>query len=83
MKVREHRGSLDDSMATVREVKDRAELLGIIQEQLKPFEVSVTHEQIHVEPYCRDERTGWDTWLITIDGYGVWGMADGPIGHES
>lgn len=79
-KVREHRGHLDDSMATVREVQDRGELLAIIQGQLQAFHVDVKDEQLHVEPYGGiDERIGWDTYLITIDGYGVWGMADGPL----
>lgn len=79
MKVREHRGHLGDSMATVREVKNRDELLGIIQEQLRPFGVDVKPAQLHVEPYMYDDRIGWNTHIITIDGYGVWGMADGPI----
>lgn len=79
-KVREHRGGLAESMKTVREVQDRAELLAIIQEQLRPFHVDVKPEQLRVEPYGGiDERIGWDTYLITIDGYGVWGMADGPL----
>lgn len=79
MKVREHRGGLAESMETVREVKDRAELLGIIQESLRPFGRFVKPEQLRVEPYGYDGRIGWDTHLISIDGYGVWGMADGPL----
>jgi hypothetical protein len=78
-KVREHRGGLAESMQTVREVKDRAELLAIIQEEARRFQLDVKPEQLHVEPYGRDDRIGWDTYLITIDGYGVWGMADGPL----
>lgn len=79
MKVREHRGLLSESMKTVREVKDRDELLGIIQAQLRPFGVDVKPAQLHVDPYVYDDRIRWDTHIITIDGYGVWGMADGPL----
>ena len=76
MKVREHRGLLSESMATVREVKNRSELLAIIQSQLL-FEMDPA--RLHVEHYMYDGRIGWDTYLISIDGYGVWGMADGPL----
>lgn len=66
-------------MATVREIQDRAELVRIIQEQLRPYGREVKSEQVQVEPYTYDDRIGWDTHLITIDGYGVWGMANGPL----
>jgi hypothetical protein len=80
MKVREHRGSLADSMRTVREVAGREELFTVIRETLAPFGVLLQPEQITVKPYGgRDERIGWDTHLISVQGYGVWGMADGPI----
>lgn len=79
MKVREHRGSLADSMRTVREVAGREELFKLIRETLAPFGELVEPEQIKIEPYGRDERIGWDTYLISVQGYGVWGMADGPI----
>ena len=66
-------------MASVREIQSRAELVELIRADLAPFQVHVEPGQIHVEPYIRDERIGWDTHLITIDGYGVWGMSDGPL----
>jgi hypothetical protein len=79
MKVREHRGNLADSMRTVREVSGREELLAFIRATLAPFGALVEPEHVKVEPYGRDERIGWNTHLIWIEGYGVWGMADGPI----
>jgi hypothetical protein len=77
--VREHRGLLTESMETVREVKDRQELLELIRDQLAPFSLDVKVDQLQVKPYIFDSRIGWDTHLITIDGYGVWGMSDGPL----
>jgi hypothetical protein len=77
--VREHRGSLDESLATVRSVADRAELVALIHYTLEPFGQDVKADDIFVTPYGRDERIGWDTHLITIRDYGVWGMADGPL----
>jgi hypothetical protein len=77
--IREHRGSLIESMATVRPVRDREQLLEIIRESLSLFGVFIKPEQITVTPYVPDARVGWDTHLICIEGYGVWGMANGPI----
>lgn len=76
--AREHRGSLHDSMATAKPCATRAELLARVRESLEPYAREVPDEALHVEPYRFDERIGWDTYLVTIDGYGVWGMTDGP-----
>lgn len=78
--IREHRGGLNESMKTVRPVRDREHLVAIIRETLAPFGKAIEPEQITVEPYGGlDSRIGWDTHLICIKGYGVWGMANGPI----
>jgi hypothetical protein len=79
VKVREHRGGLSESLLTVREISDRAELVALIREQLGRFHHQVEEKDVHVERYAYDDRIKWDTHLITVDGYGVWGMADGPI----
>lgn len=39
----------------------------------------VSADTVHVEPYGYDDRCGWDVHLVTIDGYGVYGMTDGPL----
>ena len=77
--IREHRSGLVESMATVRPVRDREHLVEIIRESLELFGKAIEPEQITVTPYVRDSRIGWDTHLICIEGYGVWGMANGPI----
>jgi len=77
--IRNHRGQLDDSMRTVRQICNRGELIEIIRDELRPFGVSVTPEMVHVEPYGYDQRIQWDTYIVTIDGYGVWGMSNGPL----
>lgn len=35
-------------------------------------------DRIKVEPYCYDDRTGWKTYLVTVDGQAV-GFTDGPL----
>ncbi len=59
--------SLDESMAHVTEVKDRAELVAFLREHWRRDEA--TEENVTIEPYQRDERIGWDTHLICVDGH--------------
>jgi hypothetical protein len=66
-------------METVRQVHDLEELCQLIRAGLGQFGVPLTPAMIHVEPYTYDARIDWDTYLITIDGYGVWGMSNGPL----
>lgn len=82
MKVREHRGSLADSMKTLQEVATLEELFESMRASFAMFPTFVFDpEQVQISPYCgRDERIGWDqTYIIEIIGYGVWGFIDGPI----
>jgi hypothetical protein len=81
MKFRPQRGSLDAAMAEAREFADRAELVAHITERLWPWNFDVTTEMVHVKKYGPDidERIGWDTYVVTVDGYGVFGFTDGPV----
>ena len=77
--IREHRGGLAESMKTARPVRDRDELAAVVRKSL-PFGHTIETRQITVEPYCFDDRMGWDTYLICIEGCGgIWGLANGPI----
>jgi len=58
--------TLAEAMERVAEVRDRAELIAYLQKHYdfwQPTEANVT-----IEAYGRDERNGWDTHLICIDG---------------
>lgn len=81
MKFREHRSGLAESMETVVEIKDREELLAYIAKILYPWPTapSVTPETVKVAPYHYDARIGWDTHIVTLEGYGVLGFTDGPL----
>lgn len=69
-------------METCREVKSRAELAEVVGNSLKPYKLQVNPDQIELTPYGFDERVGWDTYLIRVHGYGVWGMAKGFIPEQ-
>ncbi len=76
MKFREHRGMLDDSMKTVVEVADREALVSLLQSRLRDG-VTFKDEDLKIEPYVYDKRIGWDTYIVTIKGYGVAGFTNG------
>lgn len=61
VKFRLHRGSLKDSLETVKEVTSLDEVKEIVK--LERFTVGDLHCK-----YCGfDERIGWDTWLVLED----------------
>lgn len=78
MKFRPQRGSLDAAMAEVQEFAGRAELVAHIAERLARWGFVVTPTMVHVRKYGFDKRIGWDTHIVTVDGYGVFGFTDGP-----
>jgi hypothetical protein len=57
-----HRGSLSDSMATARTINTKADLVKALDEDGWP------HGEIEVKPYGCDDRIGWDTHIVTVDG---------------
>lgn len=82
-KLRQHRGGLDESMATTVEIEaTMPALLAAMQPVMEPWGVALTPDAVHVTPYGGiDKRIGWDTHVVTLDGYGVYGFTDGPL-HE-
>lgn len=79
MKFRQHRGQLEDSMKTQVMLENWDELRGYIKGLLWewPSAPPVTDETLHVKHYVKDDRIGWDTHIVTLDGYGVVGFTDG------
>jgi hypothetical protein len=69
-------GSLAEAMAQTVEVNGFAELLAHLQSTC-PFWKPTT-ENVKVEHYGYDARTGWDTHLVTVDGNAAL-FCDGPV----
>lgn len=85
MKIREHRGSLEGSLRTAKDIEPtKAALVECITESLKGYAVNASADSVHIEKYGKgiDDRCGWDTHIVTIDGWGVFGMTDGPLTEE-
>lgn len=81
MKIREHRGSLLDSMKTVCTIEPT---LSAVCEHISKCGLEVTKDMITVEKYgpSIDVRNGWNTHVILIDSLGIFGFTDSPIKRE-
>jgi hypothetical protein len=79
MKVREHRGGFEESMGTVVQIDGSMESLvqEISSKIWKWAEVNL--ETVKIEKYVYDDRNGWDTYIVSVLGYGVYGFSDGDI----
>lgn len=78
MKLREHRGSLADSLGTAIDIEGRSALVKHIQDVLEPFGIDVKDSAVSVTPYADNGRVdGWaNTHIVTVAGYGVFGFTD-------
>lgn len=54
-----HRGGLDESMATIVEIKSSDDLLKTIL-----LNWDITFIGLQLEPYGYDHRIGWDTYIV-------------------
>ena len=61
---REHRGLLEDSMKTCREVSDLSNLTDVVNDLYGQGEVTV-------QSYVYDNRIGWDTQMVCLKGNAV------------
>jgi N6-adenosine-specific RNA methylase IME4 len=80
-KYRPHRGMLADAMREVHEVKSFGELIRVMRAEVEswyPPDKLPTEANTKVEYYGRDDRIGWDTYIVTVDGQ-AWGFTDGPV----
>lgn len=76
-RFRFHRGTLEESLGTTIEIADREQLAKAVQG------ASLLHERIDIDTmsmryHGMDKRTGWDTWVVLVNGHVV-GHADGHI----
>ena len=76
---RDHRNLLKDSMDTVRQVASLDDLILDLQKGLRFFDRDIAKDQVTIKPYCYDNRIGWDTHIVIVEGYGVCGFTDGPL----
>jgi hypothetical protein len=73
---RPQRGSLAASMNEVRKFGSKGELIDFLQKENKRHDC----KRISIEKYGEfDDRIGWNTHIVVIDGCGVAGFTSGPV----
>lgn len=76
MRVRQHRGSLADSLLTVKQVPATKEALADHINNTLDFPVKFGPGSIRVLDQGYDDRIGWNNYLIIINGMGPYGYCD-------
>ena len=81
MKLRERRGSLEDSLSTSIEIPNTMEaLIAALKDSIQSPKVVITKETVHVEWYAYDHRLDTrDVWIVIIKDYGVYGFTDSDV----
>lgn len=77
MKIRTHRETLEDAMATEQEIEPNIESVRAYFTK-GSFWPELYKGDIKVEPYGFDERINWNTHIVTVDGNAI-GFTDGPL----
>lgn len=77
IRYRPHRGSLAAAMEEQQEFSTADKLLDFLQSEYYDWVRKPLHaKDIKVEKYCYDKRIGWDTHILSVEGYGVIGWID-------
>lgn len=79
-KYRDHRGMLDESMDTEQEFDCKKDFINYLQKIVNKYGMdNLDCNKITIEPYGFDDRIGWDTYIVFLGGWGVFGFTDRQI----
>lgn len=76
MKFREHRGSLDDSMATCVELDPTYDALKEHLKAILAYWPLPEHLELLIKPYGYDDRIQWTSFIVYMEGWGVVGFTN-------
>jgi hypothetical protein len=81
MKLRQHKGGYAESMATVVDIEPtKAALLqAIIESGMIGMPDPLTEDHLGVTFASVDMRNRWNTHIVTVKDWGVYGYTDGPM----
>lgn len=79
IKYRDHKRTLNESMDTVQEFKNKNELIIYLKSSLSIFKYTLNEEDLIIEKYCFDDRIEWNTYIVSIKGFGVVGFTNGSL----
>ena len=79
-KYRDHKGCLADSLETTQEFADKGALLEYLQKTLtQGCKYNLDIKEVTIKPYGYDKRIGWDSHIVHLEGWGVFGFTDRAI----
>lgn len=76
---RPHRGTLEASVTLVKEVAALSDLVELAKKQHPFYKGEISEATISIESRGHDDRIGWDTQRVTLEGYGVIGYTSKPF----
>lgn len=76
MRVRQHRGTLEASLKTVKQIPATKEDLADHINKVLDLPVMFGPGSIKIVDQGMDERIGWNAYLIVVEGLGVFGYCD-------
>lgn len=76
MRVRQHRGTLEQSLKTVKQIPATKDDLADHINEVLDLPVKFGPGSITIVHQGDDERIGWDSHLIVVEGLGVFGYCD-------
>ncbi len=78
---RPHKGSLKESIALAVPVKDIDDLITMIAKDLAPYDhgVTINRDTVKIIYYTVDTRIDWNTYIVTLEDYGVMGYINGKL----
>lgn len=77
MKIRMHRRSLTDAMLTTEIIDPTKQ--AIVEWVWRNYRFQTKVDHISCTPHGYDNRINWDTYIVSVDGFGVVGFADQGI----
>lgn len=79
MRVRQHRGTLVESLKTVHEIPATKQDLADHINRVLDLPVKFGPGSISILDQGFDDRIGWNNYLVIINGMGPFGYCDQPV----
>lgn len=76
MRVRQHRGTLAESLKTVKQIPPTKDDLADHINTVLDFPVKFGPGSLSIIDQGVDDRIGWNSYLVMVEGLGVFGYCD-------
>ena len=71
---------LTESLETIQEFETKGDLINYLQSIVNKYgKDKFDCNKTTIKPFGFDERIDWDSYVVHLDGWGVFGFTDGPV----